>query len=128
MIKANELTVGRCFIFTNENSVARAIDKEDMADIDELLCVIEPIHLTPEVLEKCGFETANTKRDFGNGFEWCRWELKYQYIFQVDKGIFEYSLFQDEFGSNEKGVEITSLHQLQNLYFALTGEELNIQL
>jgi hypothetical protein len=70
----------------------------------------QPIELTPEILEKAGFEpykyysdTMSYKRD------WFIWT----------KGWFQ------------KGIKILNedvkyLHQLQNLYFALTGEELTI--
>ena len=126
MIKANELTVGRCFIFTNENSVARDIDKEDMADIDELLCVIEPIPLTPEVLEKCGFDFI-PEWDYPDRSKGDAWILKPYIVSETDNNIYGISwLIGGIFSSCP--TEVKHLHQLQNLYFALTGEELNIQL
>lgn len=75
---------------------------------------IEPIPLTEEILLKCGFEFFDNERifnnfvieDFHNG----------NYYFTAGEGI----------KLHEKHIEY--LHQLQNLYFSLTGEELNVKL
>lgn len=66
----------------------------------------EGIPLTPEILEKCGF-VQTSAATFGNG------------IIGIYFGEGEY------FYNHGKG---KYLHQLQNLYFALTGEELNCPL
>lgn len=72
---------------------------------------IEAIPITPEWLKKFGFEYE--KQTVGG---WERWENKR--IKLLDKkftwGIGEYSPY------------IQYVHQLQNLYFALTGEELQL--
>jgi hypothetical protein len=83
--------------------------------VQEAEC-LSPIPLTEEILLKCGFE------DMGYGL----YSLVNLFLNSNNDG------FGIEISSNEdsffKGVRITSLHQLQNLYFALTGEELEIQL
>jgi hypothetical protein len=78
---------------------------------------INPIPLTPELLVKCGFN-----------------EFSKNYFIYGD-----YSLLQDMGGWHFDYIDADSrgdrsiaypqhLHQLQNLYFALTGEELSIEL
>lgn len=82
-----------------------------------------PIELSPEILEKCGFEKipggafANAETNYGNPVLYIN---KYKYLATNGSNMY---LFLD-------GLRITCqyLHQLQNLYFALTGTELNIQL
>lgn len=82
---------------------------------------ITPILLTPEILERnCSFEVVQTERRnsvvalFGD----------YQ------KGDFVLNSGHDEFWywSAPMNTKIKYLHHLQNLYFDLVGEELNIQL
>lgn len=65
------------------------------------------ISLTSEILEKCGFRTTVNNNSFGNGVIGLFF-YKGEYIYYRAKGKY--------------------LHQLQNLYYTLTGEELNVQL
>ena len=78
---------------------------------------IEPIPLTPEILEKCGF---NKKTYGGAG------------LFYVNGlvHISEYLNYLncDPYGSVENSVSVQYLHQLQNLFYVLTGQELEIKL
>jgi hypothetical protein len=64
------------------------------------------IPITPEILERCGFE-SNPYQD--------RYELGYFH--------FEHCAIRQMIWI-EKYPHVNYLHQLQNLYFALTGEEL----
>jgi len=77
--------------------------------------MFEPIPLTPEILEKCGFEKRGKNGYYGNG----KGNLLY-----ID--ISNNSLLQA--GAYDSWAILTTklqhLHQLQNLYYALTGEEL----
>lgn len=78
--------------------------------------ILFPIPLTPEILEKAGFE-------FDKELPYSNW----QYGVNSDK----YDIFHCYWDGGKLtylGLQITYLHQLQNLYFALTGEELNIEL
>jgi len=76
---------------------------------------LSPIPLTPEILEKCGFEKRGKNGYYGNG----KGNLLY-----ID--ISNNSLLQA--GAYDSWAILTTklqhLHQLQNLYYALTGEEL----
>ena len=78
---------------------------------------IKPIPLTEEILLKCGF----VKDDFSKTY--VRYSIgNFNIIHDTDKDIFicdgiKYTLVCVEY-----------LHQLQNLYYVLTGEELEVSL
>ena len=76
--------------------------------LDEL----EPIPLTAEMLEKCGFEKV-ADETFIKG------HLTLQKMQDYNGEVFL-------FNSAELRPQITYVHQLQNFYFALTGEELEV--
>ncbi len=126
MITASELRVGNALMVTatdtmdNHISFVVSISKDEIrvsrdddygmgCDLDGLL----PIPLTPEILEKCGFEKSkNHSLDYfkksvtGNAF-----------FFRIGRP------FKHE---NRFYPEVKYLHQIQNLYFALTGDELPV--
>jgi len=86
---------------------------------------IKPVPLTPEILEKCGFKTAYTSFHDGthianlkkDGFE-------LQYDSRIQDGIIvSPPKIDDGFV-----VHCRFVHQLQNLYFSLQGQELTINL
>lgn len=72
----------------------------------------DPIPLTPEILEKCGFVFDTVTYQIGN------------IMLSECDGYFNFWLNQLYQGSIRK---IYSLHQLQNLFYALTGQELEIK-
>lgn len=83
----------------------------------------EPIPLTPDILEKCGFVLNNLTEN---------WELtENQNIIGIDKDDFSTFIGGTNsdygFAGTLKSC-VKSLHQLQNLYFALTGSELTLTL
>jgi len=71
-----------------------------------------PIPLTPEILEKCGFAFKPTGEEVYEQI----WSIDGFEIWEHDSG------FCHDF---HYGGDVKHLHQLQNLYFALCGEELN---
>jgi len=75
----------------------------------------EPIPLTPEVLQKCG--RLSTHSD---------WE--YEIPVGALKWYFRHNIeWYSEIGGIYIDSRVQHLHQLQNLYFALYGNELNYQ-
>lgn len=76
-----------------------------------------PIPLTTEILVKLGFETENNKEFFGSVFNLLKLNDNYAIVFGSE---FTYEI--------TKRKPLKYIYQLQNLYFALTGEELNIEL
>lgn len=106
MIQANELRIGN-WVSIGEMSY-RPLNKV----IPELCSSYEPIELTPEILIDCGFEK-------GLDHFW--------YSPNIEIGV----LFHDSgltVTTQSVSRPVTHLHQLQNLYFALTGEELTVNL
>jgi hypothetical protein len=151
MIKANELRIGNK-VFLDEDGVRtiatiQSIGKdaegysgyyvsfsngsctiEDHFDDGELL--VQAIPLTPEILEKAGFKYAADD----DVWEECKlsafeevWWISGMYF--IEKGWQGYTFYKstDE-DTYMQLVVIEHLHQLQNLYYALTNTELNIEL
>lgn len=88
-------------------------ERNNEIDIDE----ISPILLTPELLKKCGYEFV---------IEVASWANPLHLISQYEGDVWVF----EPFCTIDKDCHITIkyLHQLQNLVFALTGEELKIEL
>ncbi len=121
MIKANELRIGNCVfalfnsctikeVFENGISIEFKSGKRDIEVFDH----IKPIPLTPEILESCGFKC---NKDFG--------------IYSIPNLSLDtdfYYVHIDYEGTHDRIIHITYLHQLQNLYFALIGKELEVNL
>jgi len=80
---------------------------------DYILSVWQPIPLTPEILEKAGFKHIDG------------WNDSWWYFDTVGVNLHLGKLYYNDLS---KHVELHSLHQLQNLTFALTGQELTIKL
>jgi len=136
MIKPNELRIGnlvscRNQIIAIESVVANVINISFPSDNDIegiLIKDIEPIPLTPEWLERCGFnwEDSCLKIDLNNA----RMKLGFQGGARDKMTLFQTSCPGDgsiittmHFGWNHPEY----VHQLQNLIYALTGEELTIK-
>lgn len=127
-MKASEFRVGN--YFTDRGGKVLRLDFWDLGmkpaqkiyiegvsvhPITEELEYCQPIPLTEEVLLKCGFE---------------KHPMADCYLIAVCEGVMmAIDLFGNlEIGDDFKKGNILFLHQLQNLYFALTGQELNVQL
>jgi hypothetical protein len=83
---------------------------------------ISPIPLTPELLEKCGFEKGANSIYITEDEKWFIYFNEYRIWLQTERqGDSEYICERME-------IKIQYLHQLQNLYFSLVGEELIINL
>ena len=118
MIKSNGLRIGNYLDFGSRICIIEAIDKQgvevkflDNGEEEWIdLYLFTPIPITKEILLKCGFSKfkGDNSDCFLNDFETsCNMELLFW-----------------------KGTEIKNikhLHQLQNLYFALTGKEIEIK-
>jgi hypothetical protein len=116
------LSNGIHYVFPNiENRVEPFEDDVVQAGINiKLLEELEPIILTPEILKNIDFEEKSgllTSRHFTTG----DLHLKFngEYYERVSIGTLNTAVFD---------LPIKYFHQLQNLYFALTGHELEIKL
>ena len=124
MINANELRIGNWVKFKHLLGFIITI-KQDNCEIQSDRIIVNssyddiiPIPLTPEILEKCGFE----KEDIETHTD------------KTTRGLYKSILmmlpatsncwYAAPFGYPLSLHRTLYLHQLQNLYFALTGEEL----
>lgn len=113
MIKANELRIGNYVQHEPYPDERWLVDMRLLESIDLELVECVGIPLTTEILVKCGFEL----------FPW-GWVSRVANKRSVRITAFHF-LFERE---GQTSLKIKSLHQLQNLYFALTGEELEVSL
>ena len=115
-MKATELRANSWVL--EEGVRLRQITALGIYHVEQGFVDVFPIPLTEDILLKCGFEVSGESfikacfsiEDVHNGDTW------YLYMYDED---------------NECDVHvgiIKYLHQLQNLYFALTGSELNINM
>lgn len=123
MIKVNELRIGNWVERAAGMMQVTGITEEGVhfsdGDIEDFKYPI-PIPLTPEILEKCGCvkDENNLQIELG-----ARMRLWFN-----DGNPAEMDIIQDGKHISFKCAHIKYLHQLQNLYFALSGNELNIDL
>jgi len=127
MIQINELRIGN-YITTPLGIDAvfsiRKIDGE--IDVNTFYDEeIHPISLTKEWLEKLGFEFKNNSNQYG----WYKDVLNRQFCWCYSEFVsIEFKARQmDEFQDTIMDIKCKYIHQLQNIYFALTGEELEIK-
>jgi hypothetical protein len=120
MINATELRLGNKVRQAHATITITAIGKTKVWATDYNhksvcnLANINPIPLTAEILEKCGF----VKEGF-----WFKLQLTNNFKMVFNK--LEGCVIVCSVSPCDAHIDhITSLHQLQNLYFALTGEEL----
>jgi len=122
-MKANELRLGN-YIESNINGCTRiksGIVQLDEASLYYLFDVdndwerLKPIPLTEEWLERFGFEKENSINE-----EW-RKEKSLPIIKEGDEFSFIVGYYENTIGF------FKYVHQLQNLYFALTGKELELK-
>jgi len=132
-MKANELRIGN-YVKSNDVNMAPYFTVTASflkQNENEMSWFIDPIPLSQNWLEKLGFEKNKDNRwmrgksryaifyfeYYATGEDNCMWRIEYH---DTDYGRNEYK------DCNQWGDVIKYVHQLQNLYFALTGEELTI--
>ena len=125
MISANELRIGNYLLITGESI---SISSGFIADYDFsvknnfssntplIKDSIEPIPITEEWLLKFGFEyfESNDSYQLDTDLGFCIWG-------RIHYGFYIFA------NSEELGSEIRYVHELQNLYFALTKKELELK-
>jgi len=121
MIKSTELRIGNAVLNPSNNQVC-FISSMDISDIENRYKERNPIPLTPEVLEKCGFVYETKEK---NHFVKDQSNQLYISIYLGD-GDYQPQICDDGIMSITLK-RILYLHQLQNLYFALISEELQYQ-
>lgn len=112
-MNANELQIGNWIELKNSGFIK--IEADNIGDIVNNEAIFEPIPLTPEILKKCGF--VKKWLDNGDTIRCWDYELNEFHLHVLGDDMITFMTRK-----------INYVHQLQNLYFALTGGELNIQL
>lgn len=128
MINPKELRIGNLVSHYGEVKSVSGTNYLGLIRLEQILDVsenaIEPILLTPEWLERCGFsKEPNDDCD----------DCETYSISKMDGGIapgkdgwYLRIIHVDGYYQQKVGRKIEHVHQLQNLYFDLTGEELTI--
>jgi hypothetical protein len=138
MVQANELRIGNILSETDTDGKLYYVKMTNdfIGEMELEPGLWDPVPLTAEILEKCGFEKC--KDESGH---FVLYELSLgnqlaphgsnQYVFsgllfpENPNTLIPVAFTVNEFWGSRK---IKYLHQLQNLYFALTGSELSINL
>ncbi|HXU28814.1 MAG TPA: hypothetical protein VN698_16410 [Bacteroidia bacterium] len=116
MIPPTELRIGN-LVYEEGDQLTEIINGWQMDEGMELF----PVPLTEEILLKCGFEKLGIEDD----------DIFYRILIKFPWG--GHVILHCNFGDPNEEFSlwsypyIKSLHQLQNLYFALKGEELTIK-
>lgn len=123
-MKANELRIGNLTNFGKVieiNTVSFYVRDSEGIEVKSSYADIKPLRLTEYWLLKFGFKRHHA--DYSN---------EIVFIKNVPNSTeFEWGVYPDELGSGiqiKNRVLLKYVHQLQNLYFALTNEELTIKL
>lgn len=137
MIKANELRIGN-WILINGAHYGKVVSIEESRFATYNPCnrytdgttgdywrydtdYVNPIPLTPEILESCGF-----KKEFDNVYS-NKQKVKDSDLYTLPFALFYHKnqcYHTSDFSRRNNFKPFRYLHQLQNLYFWLTGEEL----
>lgn len=126
-MNTNELRIGNLVNISEEDKVITGIMKGGVYFGEHGFCAniidfIQPIPLTEEWLLKFGFE--HHKADKSDVYKL----NKFIYAVYVNEGKFKGKRFFNVLNISFKDFErLKYVHQLQNLYFALTGEELKLK-
>jgi hypothetical protein len=139
MIAANELRIGNYLVFRNFIqpdqiikidarwfcSLAGGRSTHEIKPDEEINNYYSGIPLTPEILQKCGFEfepCGISGADMWQGISfWKKGVITLRGNVSTAKGgVLHLSGYYNS--------QIKFIHQLQNIYFALTGKELEVNL
>jgi hypothetical protein len=112
-LKPQDLRLGNWVLLRGKPS---QINVQGLCEIDEGYLIPEPISIQPDILEKAGFEKVNSR------------------VFRVLNKNLDYIFRMAHNGNGwypmdmHTNLPMQHLHQLQNLYYCLCGEELDINL
>lgn len=118
MINASELRIGN-ILLADYGYGSKIVAIKSGYDIQSALEDQDnwnPVHLTPEILEKCGF-VFNTY-----------WETEIVDLSEDKDGFFLCTEDCHEGDIYRLGKGFHFLHQLQNLFYCLSGQELEVKL
>lgn len=131
MIQAQDLRIGNWVNYYNDNVYFKVVSVGhsglDVENSHEKTWIerdqFQPIPITPEILEKAGF--IGKYKSCGYHYTKDIVNLSSQDEDDYGNSIENYQL---HFYHNHQGAPIYFVHQLQNLYHSLIGEELKLEL
>ena len=126
-MKANELRIGNWVKLKDSDPIENYQISQiyergvNSGSVGMLYDIIEPIPLTEEWLEQFGFDKDGFKQ-----CEFTNWGIK---VKKDQHAISEHNwiVFHGFMNQFSEIASLKHVHHLQNLYFALTGEELEIK-
>jgi hypothetical protein len=127
-IKATELRIGNYIklMFNYEDYEAIQVTSDELVMVDKKKADYEPLPLTEEWLFKFGFNHIDKSDNDYITYT----DSNHEYYLQLDvrRKDGKYSILDNSFDDlrDFSMVDIMYVHQLQNMYFALTGEELTL--
>jgi hypothetical protein len=132
MINVHELRLGNKIMWADKINTVGLISDDgfiqcDPLSADRTVDEFEPIPLTPELLEKCGFKIDGDNVYYLDAFPEAFPSQRFVIEYKEDIGFMLRSRYQ-EYCAHFTFRHLQHLHQLQNLYFDLTAKELNITL
>jgi hypothetical protein len=129
-MKLNELRIGNYIklMLNDEEFAIVQVTLNDLDAVDNKKGVYEPLRLTEDWLLKHGFSVKNF--DYSIPISECK--VVWLTLIPQDEECTAYSVCvtqtdEDEEDQNVFLSDISYVHQLQNLYFALTGKELDYE-
>ena len=125
MIQANELRIGNLVHTIGTYVIVNSALIKAIEEYQKYGKLFKPIPITDEWLIRFGFEKLNTMMSGCNVFEKGQWRFAVKIKPEKEE---TFSLWNKNMSPPTWSFvrDIQYLHQLQNLYFALTGEELTL--
>ena len=122
-MKANELRIGNYYL-----SFGVDLKQVEILHKDKILIDFQPIPLTEEWLLKFGFSLMKDTTPYNYRIHKSKMFFYIRYgSFTTDGGKTDLIGFNGLFIANKFTRVIKYVHELQNIYFALTGEELTFK-
>jgi len=125
---AKELRIGNYIklMFNYEDYEAIQVTSDELVMVDKKQADYEPLPLTEEWLFKFGFNHIDKSDNDYITYT----DSNHEYYLQLDvrRKDGKYSILDNSFDDlrDFTMIDISYVHQLQNMYFALTGEELTL--
>lgn len=134
MVALRDFRLGDLVLYNNQKCYIRGIEEhqlklEHKGKIEIVSPEwVSPIALTEDILIKIGFEVSDTEDDNLKPYKEYNLNGLVINMFRINEPVFLYCA-DDTFKGNTVSYSrppLKYLHQLQNLFFVLTGKELNI--
>lgn len=133
MIEASELRIGN-YLFDAKERLCEVMKIEITEDREFYAGAVyggitslpnKPIPLTEEWLIKLGLKKLKPwLYSFPNSSELLLWSNRNEEFNHTEKNYFSFALIEEERGQRLFGKMVVYVHELQNTFFALKGEEL----